>query len=150
MKHIGIVAVSSEGASLCYRTICSEANKVLGEQKHPEITLHHFSFDLILKAQAKGDREAVAAILLDSIEKVAKSGADFAIIPANSVHFEIDSIKAKSPLPVLSILDIVAEECKQKHYQKVGVLGIGLTMSGGLFDEALMKNGITRTINGTL
>jgi hypothetical protein len=24
MKHIGIVAVSTEGAALCYRTICLE------------------------------------------------------------------------------------------------------------------------------
>ena len=39
-KHIGIVAGSSEGAALCYRTICLEAQAVMGEHNHPEITMH--------------------------------------------------------------------------------------------------------------
>ena len=39
-KHIGIVGCSAEGAALCYRTICSEAPKVMGEHRHPEITMH--------------------------------------------------------------------------------------------------------------
>ena len=29
-KHIGIVAVSAEGAALCYRTICAEGAALLG------------------------------------------------------------------------------------------------------------------------
>jgi aspartate racemase len=39
-KHIGIVAGSSEGAALCYRTICLEAQSVMGEHNHPQITMH--------------------------------------------------------------------------------------------------------------
>ncbi len=30
MKHIGIVACSTEGAALCYRTTTAEAQEVLG------------------------------------------------------------------------------------------------------------------------
>jgi aspartate racemase len=29
-KHIGIVAVSAEGAALCYRTVCTEGAAILG------------------------------------------------------------------------------------------------------------------------
>ncbi len=36
-KHIGIVACSAEGASLCYRTICIEGENFLGKHGHPEI-----------------------------------------------------------------------------------------------------------------
>ena len=44
MKHIGIVAVSAEGAALCYHTICLEAAVTLGgPHDHPEITPHGFS-----------------------------------------------------------------------------------------------------------
>ena len=39
-KHIGIVAVSYEGAALCYQSICAEAASVMGEHHHPEITMH--------------------------------------------------------------------------------------------------------------
>ena len=37
-QHIGILAGSSEGAALCYRTICLEAPAIMGEHNHPEIT----------------------------------------------------------------------------------------------------------------
>jgi len=43
VKHIGIVAVSAEGAALCYRTICLEGAAMLGPHAHPEISLHGFS-----------------------------------------------------------------------------------------------------------
>ena len=43
--HIGIVAVSSEGAALCYQTICSEAGARMGAHRHPEISMHAFPLD---------------------------------------------------------------------------------------------------------
>src|SRR5205823_594845 len=41
--HIGIVACSSEGAALCYRTICLEAAARMGEHLHPEVSMHTHS-----------------------------------------------------------------------------------------------------------
>ena len=49
MKHIGIVGVTAEGASLCYRTICEEASELLGPHIHPEISLHNHSFSRIFE-----------------------------------------------------------------------------------------------------
>ena len=39
-QHIGIVACSAEGASLCYRTICVEGAALLGAHAHPEVSMH--------------------------------------------------------------------------------------------------------------
>lgn len=44
MKHIGIVGCSAEGAALCYRTICLEAEALMGKHAHPEVTLHTISW----------------------------------------------------------------------------------------------------------
>ena len=41
-KHIGILAVSAEGAALCYRTICTEGAEFLGPHAHPEVTMHTY------------------------------------------------------------------------------------------------------------
>ena len=43
MLHIGIVACSTEGAALCYRTISLEGAEMLGRHDHPEVSLHSFS-----------------------------------------------------------------------------------------------------------
>ena len=39
-QHIGIVACSAEGASLCYRTICVEGAGLLSPHAHPEVSMH--------------------------------------------------------------------------------------------------------------
>ncbi|MBI4452292.1 amino acid racemase [Candidatus Woesearchaeota archaeon] len=138
-KHIGIVGITSEGTSLCYKTICSEASKIMGLNHHPEISLHNRSFHKFIGPFNKKDWRALAELINDSIKKLDSCGADFAIIPANSVHFAFDDIKRISPIPVLSIVEIAAKECKQKNFKKVGILGVGMTMSGGLFNESLEK-----------
>src|SRR5919112_1942727 len=38
--HIGIVGCSAEGAALCYRTICQEGSELLGQHRHPEVSMH--------------------------------------------------------------------------------------------------------------
>lgn len=146
MKHIGVVGISSEGAALCYRTICTEAHRRLGEYRQPQITLHHFSLHEILKYQNKNNWPGVADVVLRSIKHLQQSGADFVIIPANSTHFSIEEIQKESLLPVLNLLDIVADECTQKGYKKVGLLGVGITMKDRLFEKALSCRGIEMVI----
>lgn len=54
-KHIGIVAISAEGAALCYRTLVSEAQPLMGEHAHPEISLHSFSMAKHMAALERAD-----------------------------------------------------------------------------------------------
>ena len=142
MKHVGIVGVSPEGAALCYKTICAEASKRLGPNKYPEISLHQQSFDKILAAQNKRDWNTVASLLLYSVKKVAAEGADFAVIPANSVHYAFKEVQAESPIPILNIVDLSLDECKENGYEKVAVIGTGLTMSDGLYEAPSKERGM--------
>jgi len=142
LKHIGIVGVSSEGAALCYRTICAEAGGRLGAHVHPEITLHNFNFAEILAAQNQEDWDELVALLVNSVKKLALVGADFAIIPANSVHIVFDEVARGSPIPLLNTIKVGAEECKRRGFRKVGVLGVGLTMERQLYREPLRIHSI--------
>ena len=54
-KHIGIVACSAEGAALCYRTICEESGQIMGENFHPEVTMHTHSLGDYMIPIRKGD-----------------------------------------------------------------------------------------------
>lgn len=55
IDHIGIVACTAEGAALCYRTICSEGEGLLGRYAHPEITLHTYSLQEYMQRIDDGD-----------------------------------------------------------------------------------------------
>jgi aspartate racemase len=72
MKHIGIVAVSAEGAALCYRTVCLEGAAFLGPHDYPEITLHGFSLSTYQR-QIDDDRwDAVGEMMLESATRLVR------------------------------------------------------------------------------
>ena len=61
IPHIGIVAATVDGAALCYRILCHEAEDLMGRHTHPEITMHTFPLALYLDAIERDDWAGVAA-----------------------------------------------------------------------------------------
>jgi aspartate racemase len=141
-KHIGIVAVSYEGAALCYQSICAEAASVMGEHHHPEITMHTFPLADYLRFVSRLDWEGVAGLLLESVEKVARCGADFAICTANTAHEAFAFMRPRSPIPWLHIVEVVADEAASRGLSKLGILGTKFLMEGKVYGEVLSGRGI--------
>ena len=142
MLHIGIVACSTEGAALCYRTISLEGGQRIGKHDHPEVSLHSFSLAEYMKSIESGDWAGVAQLMLSSAEKLAKAGADFLICPDNTIHQAFDLVEHRSPRPWLHIAREVAAEAKQCGYKRVAVLGTKYLMEGPVYREALKAAGI--------
>ncbi|WP_444941948.1 aspartate/glutamate racemase family protein [Microbulbifer sp. ZKSA004] len=122
-KHIGIVGCSVEGAVLCYRTICTESPKILGEYAHPEISMHTHSLADYVDRLNNSDLLGVGDLMLSSAKKLKAQGADFLICPDNTIHQAFEYVKELSPLPWLHIAEVVAESAKSRGYQKLGILG---------------------------
>lgn len=148
-KHIGIAAVTFEGAALCYRSICAEAVSVMGEYQHPEITLHALPFADYMPFISRHDWEGVAGLLLKSAEKLARAGADFAICPANTTHEAFKFMESRSPIPWLHIVEVVGEAAAGRGLSKLGILGTRFLMEGNLYSEVLSKHGIDAVIPDT-
>ncbi|MGH9882562.1 MAG: aspartate/glutamate racemase family protein, partial [Pyrinomonadaceae bacterium] len=145
-KHIGIVSVNYEGTALCYRSICTEAASVMGEYRHPQITIHSFPLADYMRFVSKLDWEGVAELLLESAEKVARAGADFAICPANTTHQAFKFMRSRSPIPFLHIVEVVGEAAASRGLSKLGILGTRFLMEGNLYGEVLSERGIEAVI----
>lgn len=141
-KHIGIVTVSHEGAALCYQTICADAAALMGEHRHPEITMHSFPLADYLPFASQGEWEKVADLLLKSVNKVALAGADFAICPANTAHEAFAYLEPRSPIPWLHIVEVVGEAANHAGYAKLGVLGTRFLMEGRVYPKVLANRNI--------
>jgi aspartate racemase len=147
-RHIGIAAVTAEGASLCYRTICSEGPALLGPFGHPEVTIHSFPLSKVLHPAFAGRWEEVGRLLLASAEILARSGAAFAICPDNTAHQGLDLVRGESPLPWLHIGEAVAEVAAERGYRRVGVLGTRWLMEGPVYPRVFGERGIGHLIPG--
>ena len=146
MLHIGIVACSTEGAALCYRTISLEGSQQMVRHDHPEVSLHSFSLARYMISIDAGDWAGVAELMLASAEKLAKAGADFLICPDNTIHQAFDLVEHRSPRPWLHIAREVAAEAQRQGYRRLGILGTKYLMEGPVYPEALKVVGIEHRI----
>jgi aspartate racemase len=141
-KHIGIVACSAEGAALCYRTICEEAQLLMGRHMHPEISMHTHCLGEYMQHIYRDDWQGVADLMLSSSDKLSKAGADFLISPDNTIHRAFEFVMPHSPLPWLHIVEEVATTAKSQGYRKLGITGTRYTMEGPVYPQILDACGI--------
>jgi|SRR5579859_609021 len=144
--HIGIVGCSAEGAALCYRTICLEAEPLMGRHAHPEVTMHTIALAEYMKhlspVAAQDDWQAVAVLMLHSAQVLKRAGADFLICPDNTIHQALPFVLPKSPLPWLHIAEEVGNEARRRGFRKLGLTGTKFLVNGPVYPEKLPPMGI--------
>ena len=142
-SHIGIVACSAEGASLCYRTICAEGAQLLGPHDHPEISMHTHSLAEYMRCINPGNWQGVCELMLSSAEKLAKIGADFLICPDNTIHQAMQYIESRSPLPWLHIAEVAAAQAAERGYRRLGLTGTRWLVESEVYPEKLAARGLS-------
>jgi aspartate racemase len=147
-QHIGIVACSTEGAALCYRTISLEGAQLLGPHDHPEVSLHSHSLAQYMKCIYRGDWTGVAELMMSSAEKLARGGADFLICPDNTIHQAFDLVEHRSPRPWLHIAREVGRESQRLKFRRLAVLGTKYLMEGPVYRDTLKSLGVDQRVPG--
>ena len=147
-KHIGIAAVSAEGAALCYRTICAEGAQILGPHNHPPVTMHTYPLSEYMRHVEAGRWENAARLLLSSARVLGEAGAEILICPDNTLHQALDLILEESPLPWLHIAQEVAAVASARGFECLGILGTRYLMEGPVYAAKLACDGIGQVIPG--
>ena len=141
-RHIGIVAVSAEGAALCYRTICAESAATLGAHDHPQVTMHTYPLaEYMAHVEASRWHEA-GELLLSSANVLVRAGAELLICPDNTLHQALDLVRDRTPAPWLHIVEEVAAVAVARGFKRLGVLGTRYLMEGPVYRDKLAASGI--------
>jgi aspartate racemase len=141
-QHIGIVGCSAEGASLCYRTICTEGAHPLGAHGHPEVSLHTPSLAEYVRCLDRGDWQGVAELMLGSAHKLSAIGADFLICPDNTIHQAFPLVAPRSPLPWLHIAKVVATQAAERGFRRLGLIGTRWLVESDVYPDKLTALGL--------
>ncbi|ALN56403.1 aspartate racemase [Lysobacter enzymogenes] len=139
---LGIVACSSEGAALCYRTICAEAAALLGPHAHPDIALHGHSLADYVACLERGDLDGVGELMLASARKLERAGAKLLICPDNTIHQAMDYVRPRSPLPWLHIAEVVAREAQARGFRRIGLTGTQWLVESEVYPRQLAALGL--------
>ena len=148
-KHIGIVAVSAEGAALCYRTICSEGAGVFGPHNHPQVSMHTYSLSEYMRHVDDDQWDAAGELLLASAAKLVGMGAEVLVCPDNTLHRALDLVHNRSPAPWLHIAEEVATLAAARGFKHLGILGTRYLMEGPVYASKLLAKEIEYEIPGS-
>lgn len=145
-RHVGIVAVSAEGAALCYRTLCIEGAAFLGRHAHPPVTMHTYPLSDYMRLIEAGDWDGVGDLMARSARILCEAGAELLVCPDNTAHQAYDRAVAAVDVPWIHIADEVAREAAGHQFQRLGILGTRWLMEGPVYPSRLAQGGIAHEI----
>ena len=79
---------------------------------------------------------------IESAQTAIKAGADFIVMPCNSLHVFIGEIRDAVKSPALSIVEETVKFLKQENMDKVGIVSTSATIKNKLYENAFAENGI--------
>ncbi len=147
MLTIGLIGgMSWESTIPYYRIINQTVKEKLGGLHSAKIVLYSVDFEEIQRYQQAGDWAAAAQVLAHAANALRLAGADFFLICANTMHKVSDAVELAAGIPLLHVVDVLADEIKQRKIGKIGLLGTRYTMEQDFYRDRLSANGIQAVI----
>ena len=87
----------------------------------------------------ENDRPALIDYLLGSLRRLAGAGVDFAAMAANTPHVVFDDLAARTPIPLVSIVESCAEDARRRGLCRLGLLGTRFTMEGSFYPKTFAR-----------
>jgi aspartate racemase len=135
--------MSPESTVEYYQYITRSYTARFGDYAYPEVLIYSVSFQQYVDWPAQDRWDLIAQGLIEAGTSLQAAGADFLLIATNTMHLVVDQVRDTVDLPVLSMLDVVAETCLTRGMSTVGLLGTRFTMEKSFYQDALAREGLT-------
>ena len=143
MKTLGIIGgVGPESTIEYYRTIIALYRARKPDESYPELIINSVDLKKGLDFMAANDLAGMAGYLLEEIPKLARAGADFGLIAANTPHVVFDDVAPKSPIPLISIVEATCAAAKTRKLKRLALFGTRYTMQGAFYPKVFSREGV--------
>src|SRR5512136_1547668 len=121
-KRIGILGgMSPESTIEYYQYLTRTYTQRFGDYGYPEIVIFSVSFQPYVDWPNAERWDLVAQGLSQAALRLEAAGADFIIIATNTMHLVLDQVQSSVHIPILSLLDVVAEAILARNLRTVGL-----------------------------
>ena len=143
MRTLGIIGgLGPESTIEYYRTIVALYREQRRDGSYPQLIINSVDLKKGMDFMAANDLPGAAKHLLEEIGKLARAGADFGLIAANTPHIVFDDLRPQSPIPLISIVEVTCAAAKDRGLKKLGLFGTRFTMQGNFYPKVFSCEGI--------
>jgi aspartate racemase len=143
MKTAGIVGgIGPESTIEYYRGIVRLYRERNPDGSYPRIVINSIDAGRMLGLFGGNQPAEATAFLSGEVERLARAGADFGVVAANTPHLVFDDLRARATIPLISIVEATCEEAKARGFRRLGLLGTRYTMGARFYPDGLLRAGI--------
>ncbi len=137
-----IGGVGPESTIDYYKNIIAMYRERKSDVSYPQFVINSVNLKKGLDFMKVNDLPSMATFLLEEIEKLARAGADFGLIAANTPHIVFDDIAPKSPVPLISIVETTCAAAKARGLKRLALFGTKFTMQSDFYQKVFTGEGI--------
>jgi aspartate racemase len=121
MKTLGIIGgIGPESTIVYYRSILATYREQKPDGSAPSILINSIDLTKMLALIGKDQLTEVTDYLVEEVKRLARAGADFGLLAANTLHVVFDDAQRQSPIPLISIVKAACEEARHLGLKKSG------------------------------
>jgi aspartate racemase len=133
MACVGLIGGLGVGATVHYYEKIAAACKARGVS--PDLVIAHAEVDHGQGLVRAGKLDELADYLASFIDRMARAGAEAAVMPAVTPHICIAQLLKRSRLPLIDIVDPIGAELSARKLRRVALFGTVFTVEGGLWGQ---------------
>lgn len=143
MKTIGVVGGIAPGSTIeYYRLLVDLYRSRTNDNSYPPIIINSINMTKMLDLIGAKRFEETVDYMLNAVESLAAAGAEIGFLASNTPHIVFDEIAARSPIPLISIVQAACDEAKTRGIKRLGLFGTRFTMQGGFYPPVFEKAGM--------
>jgi aspartate racemase len=147
MKTAGIIGgTGPESTVEYYRLIIAAYREQKRDGHYPQMIINSINLTRVVNLIEANDLTALVEYLLGEVGRLARAGADFGLLSANTPHIVFDELNRQSPIPLISIIEATREAAEALGLKKLGLIGTRFTMQGGFYREVFSRKGIALVV----
>ena len=140
---LGIIGgIGPESTIEYYRSVIASYRRRKPDGSYPSFLVNSIDLTRLLGMMTTNALGEAADYLLDEVRRLARAGADFGLIAANTPHIVFDDLERRSPIPLLSIVQATCDAAKALRLKRVGLFGTRFTMLGRFYPDLFGREGI--------
>jgi aspartate racemase len=136
---LGIVGGIAPPSTVAYYRSCLDAY-LAATGRSLRILIDSIDSNAFYRLLETDDRDGIIEVLAAELRRLATAGADVAIVASNTGHIGFERLVARSPLPVVGIVDAVASSLVGRR--RIGLIATTFTIKADVYGPGLRDRGI--------
>ena len=143
MKALGIIGgLGPESTIDYYGRIIALYRERVRDGSYPEFIVASVNLRKGLDFMDAKNLTGMADYLLQAIGKLARAGANFGLISANTPHIVFEDVASRSPIPLISIVEATCSTAKGRNLKRLVLFGTRYTMQADFYPKVFKREGI--------